>query len=179
VEEIKRITGTIGSYMGRNGYRGAFGCDFIVDEQDKVYFIEVNARKQGTTMETTLAMLHNVPGNPTFPELEMAAVLEGHLPDGLQEMNSTDGPLCWGTYNYKAGQDIDVNNYVPSSMDEEELFTRAMAGEGGHVVLEHVGPQTHISAGGFVARVVAAGPTHADVKRELKAGARRVHMSIK
>ena len=179
VSKLKEITRIVGNHMGSQGYRGVFGCDYIVDEQGEVYFIEVNARKQGTTMETTLAMIHNLPGKPTFPELEMMAVLEGHLPNGLEEMDSTKGPLCWGTYNYKAVDDCMVRNYVPLSMDEESLFAEAMAGRGGHIVLDHVGPQTHITAGGFIARVVAAGPTPDDVKKGLKAGARQVHTSIK
>jgi predicted ATP-grasp superfamily ATP-dependent carboligase len=178
VSILKEITWIVGSHMGSRGYRGVFGCDFIVDDQGKAYFIEVNARKQGTTMETTLAMIHNLPGRPTFPELEMMAVLEGRLPDGLEEMSSRNGPLCWGTYNYKALDDCMVRDYVPLSMDEENLFREAMAGRGGHVVLDHVGPQTHITAGGFVARIVATGPTPDDVRKGLKAGVRQVHTSI-
>ncbi|MDF1524860.1 MAG: ATP-grasp domain-containing protein [bacterium] len=179
VLKLKEITSIVGSYMGSQGYRGVFGCDYIVDEKGEIYFIEVNARKQGTTMETTLAMIHHLPGRPTLPELEMMAVLEGHLPDGLEEMNSTNGSLCWGTYNYKTVDDCMVRKYVPLSMDEEDLFKEAMAGRGGHIVLDHVGPHTHITAGGFVARVVAAGPTPDDVRKGIKAGAQRVHTSIK
>jgi len=178
VLRLKDITRTVGNHMGSQGYRGVFGCDYIVDGQGEILFIEVNARKQGTTMETTLAMIHNLPGMATFPELEMMAVLENRLPDGLKEMDSRNGPLCWGTYNYKAVEDCLVNNYVPPSMDEEDLFEEAMAGRGGHVVLDHVGPKTYISAGGFMARVVAAGPTPDDVRKGLKAGASQVHASI-
>lgn len=179
VLQLKDITRKVGSYMGSKGYRGVFGCDYIIDDSGDVYFIEVNARKQGTTMETSLAMIHNLPGRPTFPELEMMAVLEGRLPDGLEEMNSTNGPLCWGTYNYKAVDDCIVRKYVPPSMDEENLFLDAMAGRGGHIVLDHVGPQTRITEGGFIARVVAAGPTPDDVRKGLREGARQVHTSIK
>lgn len=179
VLRLKEITRVVGSHMGRKGYRGVFGCDFIVDEKGDIYFIEVNARKQGTTLETALAMIHNLPGRPTLPELEMMAVMDGSLPDGLEEMDSRHSPLCWGTYNFKAVEDCMVNNYVPPSMEEEDLFANAMAGNGGYVVLDHVGPQTHITTGGFVARVVAAGPKRADVMIGLKAGARQVHMSLK
>ena len=179
VLRLKDITRKVGSYMGSKGYRGVFGCDYIVDDSGDVYFIEVNARKQGTTMETSLAMIHNLPGRPTFPELEMMAVLEGRLPDGLEEMNSTNGPLCWGTYNYKAVEDCIVKKYVPLSMGEENLFDNAMAGRGGHIVLDHVGPKTRITEGGFIARVVAAGPTPDDVRKGLREGARQVQTSIK
>lgn len=177
--ELKEITKTIGRYMGGQGYRGVFGCDFIVDDQGKIYFIEVNARKQGTTMETALAMIHNLPGKPSLPELEMMSVMDGCLPDDLQEMDSRGGPICWGTYNFKAEDDLMVSNYVPPSMEEEDLFAGVMEGRSGHVVLDHVGPHTHITAGGFVARVVAAGPTHEDVRKGLKTGVRQVHSSLK
>lgn len=178
VLQLKDITRKVGSYMGSKGYRGIFGCDYIVDEQGKVFFIEVNARKQGTTMETSLAMTHNLPGKPTFPEIELIAVLEGRLPDGLEEMNNMNGPLCWGTYNYKAVDDCLVRNYVPPSMNEEKLFDQAMTGRGGHIVLDHVGPNTSITAGGFIARIIAAGPTPEDVRKGLEEGARRVKVSL-
>ncbi len=178
VSRLKEITRNIGSWMGKQGYRGVFGCDFVVDKNGEVFFIEINARKQGTTMETTLAMIHNLPGSPTLPELEMMAVLEGRLPDGLEEMDSRNSPICWGTYNYKATEKKLVKNYVPQAMNEETLFREAAAGKGGYIVLDHVGPRTHISAGGFIARIVAAGPTLDDVRRELKAGARQVHVSV-
>jgi len=178
VLKLKEITRVVGSYMGSEGYRGIFGCDFVVDDRGQIYFIEVNARKQGTTVETTLTMIHNLPENPAFPELEMMAVLDGCLPQNLREMDSTNGPLCWGTYNYKAAVDCMVNRFIPPSMDEESLFADAMSGRGGHIVLDHVGPQTHITAGGFIARVVAAGPTPDDIKKGLRAGARQVHKSI-
>jgi hypothetical protein len=64
-------------------------------------------------------------------------------------------------------------------MGEEDLFKEAKAGRSGFIVLDHVGPQTYISAGGFVARVVATGPTHDDVKRGLEAGTNQVQTSIK
>jgi len=179
ISKVKEITWIVGNHMGSKGYRGVFGCDYIVDDQEEIYFIEVNARKQGTTMETTLAMIHNLPGKPTFPELELMAVLDGRLPDDLEEMDSANSPLCWGTYNYKAADECMVEHYVPLSMDEESLFIEAMAGRGGHIVLDHVGPKTRISAGGFVARIVATGPTPDDVRKGLKAGARQVHTSIK
>ena len=178
VWRLKELTRTVGRYMAGQGYRGAFVCDYIVDEGANVYFIEVNARKQGTTMETSLAMTHNLPGRPSFPELEMMAVMEGRLPEGLDEMDSTSSPLCWGTFNYKAVDDRLITNYIPPSMNEHDLFSNAMAGREGYIVLDHVGPQTHITAGGFVARVIAAGPTPAGVKKGLKAGARQVHASI-
>lgn len=178
VSRLKDITRNIGSRMGKEGYRGVFGCDFIVDDNGEVFFIEINARKQGTTMETTLAMIHNLPGSPTLPELEVMAVIEGRLPAVLEEMDSTAGPVCWGTYNFKAAGGHLVRGYIPPAMSEENLFRNAVAGRGGFIVLDHVGPDTYISPGGFIGRIVAAGSTPDDVREGLVRGTRQVQMSI-
>ncbi|MBW1751109.1 MAG: ATP-grasp domain-containing protein, partial [Deltaproteobacteria bacterium] len=48
-QELKEYTRKVGQVLGREGYRGIFGCDYIVTPDGEVRFIEVNARKQGTT----------------------------------------------------------------------------------------------------------------------------------
>ncbi|UCG39501.1 MAG: ATP-grasp domain-containing protein [bacterium] len=178
VASLVEMTRKIGSHLGRQGYRGAFGCDFIVDRKGRIYFIEINARKQGTTMETALTMELRLPGHPTFPELELAAVLEGRFPEDLEEMDSTRSPVFWGTCNLKVETDLFVQGYVPPSMDERDLFKGAVGGQPGYVVVDHVGPETSIRAGGFLARVIAAGTSREDVLAGLGEGEKAVRRSI-
>ena len=178
VARLREMTRAVGRRMGQEGYRGAFGCDYIVDMAGEVLFVEVNARKQGTTMETTLTMLHSLPGHPSFPEMELTAVLEGRLPPGVREMDSRKSPLCGGTFNCKAEKDRLVRGYVSPAGGEEELFQRTVSGGKGHVVLDHVGPGTRMAAGGFLARVVAAGRNLEEVKGELRSGIARVEGSL-
>jgi hypothetical protein len=161
------------------GYRGCFGCDFIVDRSGKIHFIEINARKQGTTMETALTMQQRLPGHPTFPELEMAAVLEGSFPAGLVEMDSTKSPICWGTFNFKAESDLYVKGYVPVFLEEEELFAQAETGKTGYIVVEHVGPEASIAAGGFLARVIAVGGCRREVIEGLRKGREEIRQSLR
>ena len=47
-KEISNITKKIGDWMGLINYLGVFGIDFMVDNE-KVYFIEINPRFQGST----------------------------------------------------------------------------------------------------------------------------------
>jgi hypothetical protein len=171
---LKEMTRTVGRRLGEMEYRGAFGCDYIVDRAGKAYFIEINARKQGTTMETVLTMAGRLPEFPSFPELELAAALGERFPGGLEEMDSTQGAVFWGTYNHKVEKDLHVEGYVPPAMDEVELFARAAAGGAGHIVVEHVGPDTRIAAGSFLARVIAVGGSRSEVIEGLKEGEKEI-----
>jgi hypothetical protein len=56
IEQVDDAVRTIGMWLGREGYRGAFGVDFLLDGEI-LYFAEVNARLQGSTaLGSTLAM---------------------------------------------------------------------------------------------------------------------------
>jgi hypothetical protein len=178
VVTLKEYTRTVGRAMGRMGYRGAFGCDFIVTTEGQVLFIEVNARKQGTTMETALTMLAALPGHPSFPELELSAVLNGVFPEGLVEMDSIDSPLAWSTHNYKADRKVAVTECITPVMGEESLFEQASSGEGGCVIMDHVGPDTHVDKGVFIARIIAAGTDRQAVKKALEEGVREVDRTV-
>jgi hypothetical protein len=179
VIRLKEITRTVGYCLGKMGYRGCFGCDFIVGRSGQVFFIEINARKQGTTMETALTMKQRSPDHPSFPELELSAVLEGTFPEGVIEMDSTEGPIFWGTYNYKAETDLAVEGYVPPVLDEEKLFTQAESGRAGYIVVEHVGPDTSIAAGGFLARVISVGGSREEVLEGLSRGKEEIRQSLR
>jgi hypothetical protein len=48
VDAIERSTRTVGAWLRRRGYRGAFGLDFLVRDGEPL-FTEVNARFQGST----------------------------------------------------------------------------------------------------------------------------------
>ncbi len=49
VDQIEVGVRRIGRWLGRHGYRGAFGVDFLIDRQGVPLFTEVNARFQGST----------------------------------------------------------------------------------------------------------------------------------
>ncbi len=45
--QIQAITQTIGDILRTSGFRGIFGIDFLVDESETVYVLEINARTTG------------------------------------------------------------------------------------------------------------------------------------
>jgi hypothetical protein len=181
VETLKDCTRQVGKYIGAQGYRGIFGCDYIVDNDGQVYFVELNARKQGTTLESTLTMFHRLPGHPTLPEIEFHAFLQGKLPPGLAEMDSTESPLCWGTYNVKCERDVLVNREIPRSQSEAELFRRVRVErdyQAGAIVEDHIGPSVYQRAGGFVGRCISVGKTLPEMLRCLEETKLEVESSI-
>jgi predicted ATP-grasp superfamily ATP-dependent carboligase len=182
VNQIKDYTRTVGRFMGAKGYRGMFGCDFLVDEQEKPYFLEVNARKQGTTLESTLTMLHRLPGHPNLLEIELSAITRGTFPEGLTEMDSTKSDLCWGTYNVKSEQDIRVIKNLPSLRSEPEIFQYVFSEKGPEAtatVEDHLGKGIYQRSGGFVGRCIAVGTTMSSMLRLLHKKEMEVKSSIR
>ena len=68
--QIEQHTRPVGQWLAREGFRGIFGCDYLVDPEGGVFFIEVNARKQGTAMEFCCTLENTLPkGSAMLPEL--------------------------------------------------------------------------------------------------------------
>ena len=67
VERLVDFTKKAGRWLGSQGYRGIFGCDYIVDENDDIRFLEINARKQGTTMEFCCTLEQSLPPRRAQP----------------------------------------------------------------------------------------------------------------
>jgi hypothetical protein len=182
VEQIKDYTRMVGRYMGARGYRGMFGCDFLVDEDGKPYFLEVNARKQGTTLESTLTMLYRLPGHPNLLEIEFSAITQGRFPCGLREMDSTESDLFWGTYNVKSEQDILVVQDLPELQSEPEIFRQVFSDKGAEAIAtveDHLGMGIYQRAGGFVGRCIAVGKTMPSMFHLLRKKEMEVKSSIR
>jgi len=182
VEQIKAYTRMVGRFMGASGYRGMFGCDFLVDTQGKPYFLEVNARKQGTTLESALTMLYRLPGHPNLLEIELSAIIRSKFPTGLTEMDPTTSDICWGTYNVKSEGDILVSRDLPAFQSEPEIFRHIFsekALEAIATVEDHLGVGIHQRSGGFVGRCIAVGKTMPAMLRLLHKKEREVKSSIR
>lgn len=77
---IKNIVRDIGSKLQRDGWKGLFGLDFIMDKYSrKIYLIEINARQPAsTTFESQLQILQRERGHDgiTTFEAHLKALLE-------------------------------------------------------------------------------------------------------
>ncbi len=170
---LHEYTVEVGKVMGKAGYRGIFGCDYMIDFEDSIYFLEINARKQGTTVEFCFTLEQTLPeGSPSLPELEYYAVLENRFPPHTTEMNGNIRNIHWGTYNYKIKEDILTTGYIPQNPYERETFKKVARKEllKDFVILEHLGTNLQVTPGTFLARIVSVAKTREGVDEGLCQG---------
>lgn len=182
VEELSEHTRAVGCLLGRNGYRGIFGCDYIVTPDNRVLLIEINARKQGTTLQFCHALLQALPsGSPSLPELEYAAVIEGRFPATATEFPVTaDPPLYWGTYNYKLEKDCHTCGYIPQAVHQADSFAKIAQGRlrKDYLVVEHIGSDVEVRRGTFLSRVISIAQDRRDVLEGLENGRKQIELTI-
>ena len=181
IEKLKEYTRLLGQWLAREGYRGIFGCDFLVDDNDDIYFLEINARKQGTTLEFCCTLEQSLPPeSPMLPELEFYAVNKGMFPPNTMEMKSNPKNLHWGTYNYKIHDSVQTSAYIPQSAQEREAFKKVAERKlrKDFLILEHAGCDFVIAEGAFIARIVALGHNPTDVQQGLNQGRKTIDLTI-
>ncbi len=179
--EVREHARMVGRALGRSGYRGIFGCDFIVDHQGRIFFVEVNARKQGTTMEMCCTLENALPqGAPSLMEMEYHAVLHNSLPQDRQEIKEAIQGLCWRTYNFKVDREVVTNYFLPVDEDERELFRQVRQKGLQHrmIIVEHPGHQRCVLPGSFLGRIVAVGSNREDLDRDISLGKFMLEESI-
>jgi len=182
LRELSDCTRKVGKEIGRHGYRGIFGCDYIITRDKQVRFIEINARKQGTTLEFCYTLEQMLPADsPSLPELEYYAVKESRFPENTVEPSVVPDPiLCWGTYNFKLKESCQTCGYIPQAVHEHESFARVARGDlkKDFLVLEHVGSGLQVKPGTFLSRVVSIGQDHQNVNEGLELGRKMIKLTV-
>lgn len=179
--QLRNHTLNVGRELGRAGYRGIFGCDYLIDHEGTVRFIEINARKQGTTLEFCFTMEQTLPeGVPMLPELEYYAVTENRFPPTAMEMTHNRRSIHWGTYNYKIDSRVLTTGYIPQNPYERETFRKIARKEliKDFVILEHLGTHFLVEPGTFLARVVSVARCAEDVDEGLCQGVGFIKQTI-
>ena len=171
--KLKEHTRIVGRVLAEREYRGIFGCDFIVDENEDIHFIEVNARKQGTTMEFCCTMEQSLPkGSASIPEIEYYAVLKDILPENAMELDDNSDKVCWSTYNFKLKGDVTTKECLIPETDERKLFANVANREigKGYMILEYPGGNLTIKKEGFLGRVVSVAKNREDASEGIELG---------
>jgi hypothetical protein len=181
VAGLKKQTRTVGKWLARKGYRGIYGCDFLVDDNGEVIFLEVNARKQGTTMEFCCTLEQSLPSDsPMLPELEYYAVIHGKFPENTIELKKNIKNINWGTYNYKIDKTVFTQGYIPQNSHEREAFKKVADNNlnKDYVILEHIGNDFVVEEGSFLGRIVALGHDHSSIQQGLNQGRKIIELTI-
>jgi len=170
---LRAYTIAAGRALGAAGYRGIFGCDYLIDHQGGIWFLEINARKQGTTFEFCCTLEQNLPaGAPSLLELECHAVLHGCFPPGTVATAANRRQLHWETYNHKVAAPVRTRGYIPQNTGERESFRRVAAKEleMDYVIVEHLGAPLTVMPGTFLARVISVARSQDNVALGLRQG---------
>ena len=181
VDTLATQTRNAGKWLAREGYRGIYGCDFLLDGEGRVFFLEVNARKQGTTMEFCCTLEQSLPpGSPMLPELEYYAVTKGKFPEHTVEMKNNTKNINWGTYNYKIEDMVFTEGYIPQGSHEREAFRKVAENHlnKDFLILEHIGNDFIVAQGSFLGRIVALGHDRASVQQGLDLGRKTIELTI-
>ncbi|MSR85563.1 ATP-grasp domain-containing protein [Candidatus Uhrbacteria bacterium] len=102
---IRDVTEKIGSHLSRQGFRGLFGCDFLINQSGDIVTVDLNPRRQGGYACNLLA-LQTRDVQLTDYELECALNKKVHI-DWKEEDIQYQG--CWAHSKIKpheAGQRI-------------------------------------------------------------------------
>ncbi|MBB5348189.1 hypothetical protein JWG42_12050 [Desulfoprunum benzoelyticum] len=178
---LRKYTVKVGRVLGKAGYRGIFGCDYLIDRDGKIFFLEINARKQGTTLEFCFTLEQTLPeGSPMLPELEYYAVTENRFPPQTVEMNGNHRSIHWATHNYKITKQKLTTGYIPQNPYERETFRKIAKKEliKDFVILEHLGTNFLVSPGTFLARVVSVARNRDDVAEGICQGVGFIQQTI-
>jgi hypothetical protein len=179
IEKMKEITRKIGKVMGKEGYRGVFGCDFLVTEEEKVYFVEINPRKMGSTLESSLFLKSLYPDYPSIPELEFRAVTQGTFGTETKELSLKPDAPSWGISYVRTLERKIVTKDIKDLPEEKELFHNPEAGGGERIsIMEHVGAGTIVERG-YLGRVITVAENRAFVRKNLQKGEKMVWETVK
>jgi hypothetical protein len=147
VKKIRDYTIKIGQALGRKGYKGFVGIDFMTDKAGNLYFTEINPRKVGHIPEMTFAYNAANPNAVSLPELEFLAVTQGSFGTDISQYNMPQ--MHWGVSGVKAEKGQKTLNYIPRDPKEKVVFL-----ESGITVLDHPGQDVIYHGDGKLARVV-------------------------
>jgi ATP-grasp domain len=179
--QLEQYTRRAGQWLAREGFRGMFGCDYLVDLKERIYFLEVNARKQGTATEFCCTLENTLPkGSAMLPELEYYAVFQEKFPERSIEMHDNAKKIHWGTHNYKTHGMILTVSTILGHRSERDAFRRLGDDRVKQevLILDHIGPNFIVAEKSFLARIIALGKDRASVLKGLEQGKRNVESTI-
>lgn len=182
VAQLEQHTRRAGQWLAREGFRGIFGCDYLVDPQGSIFFLEVNARKQGTAMEFCCTLENTLPkGAAMLPELEYYAVFQERFPENTIEMQSNFKRINWGTHYFKTHGVVNTESSVSCHGSEREAFRLLSKDRVKQNVLifDHLGSGLIVAEKSFLARIVALGKTRSSVLKGLERGKKKIESTIR
>lgn len=153
-DKMLSITKKIGELMCDKGYRGPFGIDFMIDQEGKVYFTEINPRYTAPTHQLTEAHIGVNPYAPSIPEMVFNAICTDNL--GFDPQSCTLPEVPWGLTAIKGKKGQITKNIIK----DNPPYIRILGYPGNDVLLDQ---------DTSVARIIYNGNPHATREEILQA----------
>ncbi len=84
IKQIRDITETLGNYLASKGYKGLFGCDFLINRKGDLIVVDLNPRHQGGYAINGLALQKK---NLSLTDLELATYQSEEVVLSQAELN--------------------------------------------------------------------------------------------
>jgi len=156
-KQIIEATRALGLCLGRHGYRGFFGCDFVVND-NRVFAVDINPRRQGGLLCNTLMFekLRNK-GYPNLLALEMDAVLgESNEKSSLNRLENPKTGFIWSHYKIPpAGSNPTITREIAEG-SERACFEQV----GSRFVKSFFPKGSHFLGGDMVGLIMTTGLTY-------------------
>ncbi len=158
IRKIKEITNIIGKYLAGRGYKGLFGCDFLINAHDELVMVDLNPRHQGGYVCNALALGKK---DINLTDLELAA-LNDEAVNLNQEQLDTNLDFSWGhsklmpseTGSKIIGEYTKNNILMPFSSIGESFVTEFYEKES-------------VFVSGYIGYQVQTGTTRAEVEKKM------------
>lgn len=124
-EKMIEYTRAIGLNLAKEGYRGFFGCDFVVTPEDKCYVVDINPRKQGGLLCNLLMFERLKPsGFPNLIELEFKATSGKEVKGNFRAFENPTINYYWAHCKIPPKEkNVKIKKEVSIGL-EEECFSR-------------------------------------------------------
>lgn len=109
--EIIKNTKIIGNHLKNIGFRGLFGLDFIIDEKNKVYTVDLNSRRQGGYLCNVLMAKSK---GINIIDLELKTILNENIKN--YDYNDFQVNYVWAHKALVGNYDIIKNNYKKNTI---------------------------------------------------------------
>lgn len=112
-KEIIEITRNIGFELAKTGYRGFYGCDFVIDKDNNLFVVDLNPRKQGGYLCNFL-MFENIKEKniPSLVELEIRATMGEELDYDLHKFENPMIDYYWAHTKIPPNKNCMIQNEI-------------------------------------------------------------------
>ncbi len=167
--QILEITNKIGNYLSKMGYRGLFGCDFLIDKKGRLVIVDLNPRRQGGYECNALA-LSALGVNLT--DIELACVTDNKIEQDL-DYAKIQYPSSWAH--------VKIKPYEPGQIIIKELAkgnVQKIFNPGKGKYLSTYPTKGSIFIDGYIGAVVEVGSAQEDLNRKVLVEADNISSSI-